>query len=156
MTVSNTPGALKKFGRSTWRFQTTFRTPLKELPAFVSTILAATDRMDQGTVTIDEIVFEPKNLKALLATNGAPGQLEHDWTIAAEGKADIHALLQAALADWVNFLFVPTPKPFVIYADHDEYTTFYTASKSNLNPVISGLLQNGFGQVQDYHREIRS
>ncbi len=34
----------------------------------------------------------------------------------AEGHVEIEELLRAALSDWVDFLFVPTPEPFVIYA----------------------------------------
>jgi len=33
------------------------------------------------------------------------------------------ALLRAARADWVDFVFIPNPKPFVVYGDHDEFTT---------------------------------
>lgn len=61
-------------------------------------------------------------------------------------------LLEAALGDWVNFTFVPKPKPFVIYADHDEYTTFYANTKSNLNGVVQALSGAGFEKVPDYQR----
>jgi hypothetical protein len=63
-------------------------------------------------------------------------------------------LLEAALSDWIDFIFVPTPKPFVIYADHDEFTTFYANTKSNLNPVVEALSARGFKRVQDYERDL--
>lgn len=61
-------------------------------------------------------------------------------------------MLEAALGDWVDFVFVPVPKPFVIYADHDEYTTFYANTKSNLNRVAQALIAAGFEKVLDYER----
>ena len=64
---------------------------------------------------------------------------------------EVGALLQAALSDSVDFWFIPTPKPFVIYADHDEYTTFFANSKSNLNGIVDPLLKRGFESV-DYER----
>jgi hypothetical protein len=35
----------------------------------------------------------------------------------------------------------------VIYADHDEYTTFYASTKSNLNRIVAALSTDGFEQV---------
>ena len=153
MTLSNTPGLIKKFGRTSWRFQTTFATPLKELDSFVSTILAGDDRFEKGTVTIDGYVFDPKNLKHLLTAKSLSGELGRDWSITADSPMEAHELLKAALPDWVDFLFILMPKPFVIYADHDEYTTFYANTKSNLNRVSQPLLKNEFQQIPDFQRE---
>jgi hypothetical protein len=47
--------------------------------------------------------------------------------------------LIAVLSDCVDFLFIPTPTSFVIYADHDEYITFYAHTRSNLNQVANPL-----------------
>jgi hypothetical protein len=44
------------------------------------------------------------------------------------------------------------PKRFVIYADHDEYITFYASSKSNLNAVAMPLKTAGFARVDDWSR----
>ena len=38
-------------------------------------------------------------------------------------------------------------------ADHDEYTTFFANSKSNLDGVIEPLLKQGFKPV-DYERNL--
>jgi len=154
MIITNTPGVLSKFGRTPWGFQTTFSTPLNNLDSFVSTILPDEEGFEKGSVTIDEIVFEPKTLNALLAANPAANELNRDWSIHAEGKVQVRELLQATLSDWIDFLFVPTPKPFVIYADHDEYTTFYANTKSNLNRVVQALLVKGFKQIPNYQREL--
>ena len=41
----------------------------------------------------------------------------------------------------MDFWFIPTPEAFVIYADHDEYTTFFANSNANLNGVVEPLLK---------------
>jgi hypothetical protein len=152
MIVSHTSGTIKRFGRTPWRFQTTFGTPLDNLDLFVSTIFSADPRIEEGCVTIDQVVFEPKQLMELLSSNSLPVNYGHDWSYTVTGKQQLHELLKASLAGWVDFLFIPTPKPFVIYADHDEYTTFYANTKSNLNRVADVLLEKGFKQIPDYQR----
>ena len=156
MIISNTPGIVKKFKGTSWSFQTTFATPLKDLDNFVSTILSANAPFEESSVTIGQIVFEPKNLIALLSAHALPTEFQDDWSFTAKGKEQVYELLRAALSDWVDFLCVPTPKPFVIYADHDEYTTFYADTKSNLNRVADALLAKGFKQISNYERKFRS
>jgi hypothetical protein len=41
MEVSDTPSVLKQFHRTPWKFQRTFKTPLKNLQPFVATIVSA-------------------------------------------------------------------------------------------------------------------
>jgi hypothetical protein len=144
-------GAIKKFKRTSWRFQETFQTPLKDLDRFVSTILLRQEKVEQAHVIIDQIVFEPKNLNALISNNETKS-LSKDWSLLATHKEEVQILLRAALADWVDFAFIPSPKPFVIYGDHDEYTTFYANTKSNLNSVVSVLIESGFKQVTNWQR----
>jgi hypothetical protein len=153
MTLSATSGSLKHLRKVTWRFQHTFLTPLRNLQPFVATIVSAREQIQAGTVTLHSIVFEPKNLNALLASRSLPPSLQSESSIEAAGNEETAALLQAALSDSVDFWFIPTPKPFVIYADHDEYTTFFANSKSNLNGVFEPLLKQGFKAV-DYERNL--
>src|SRR5436309_3137364 len=120
MTLSETPGSAKRLRRTPWRFQQTFRTPLKSLQPFVATITPAHEPFGAAYITIDEVVFEPKHLLDLLAKNSLPARYGRDVTFVASGNEEVQALLQAALSDWIDFIFVPTPKPFAIYADHDE------------------------------------
>ena len=154
MTIVNTPGAIKKFKRTFSGFQLTFGTPLKQLDRFVSAILADDGDFEGASATVDEIVFEPKNLKSLLSAHSLSAEFGSDWSISAEGKTQARELLKAALSDWVDFAFVPVPKPFVVYADHDEYTTFYANTKSNLNRVRQALVANGFKEIPAYQREL--
>jgi hypothetical protein len=154
MTLSETPGSVKRFRRTAWRFQQTFQTPLKNLQPFVSAIVCAHEPIQAASVTIEEVVFEPKHLMALLGRYSLPLQYGRESCIAATGHKEVGELLEAALGDWVDFAFVPTPKPFVIYADHDEYTTFFANTKSNLNGVVQALSAAGFQKVPDYERNL--
>ena len=70
------------------------------------------------------------------------------------GRYEVELLLEAALSDWINFLFVPAPEQFVMYADHDEYTTFYTGAKSSLDRIAGDLSAKGFARVSDYERHL--
>jgi hypothetical protein len=105
-------------------------------------------------ITIDEVVFEPKHLVALLGRYSLPHDFGPDCCITATGEGEVAQVLEAALSDWVDFSFVPTPKPFVVYADHDEYATFYANTKSNLNRVGEVLLRVGFDKVTGYERSL--
>jgi hypothetical protein len=153
MNVSIKPGAIKKFRRTPWRFQETFQTPLKDLDRFVATILSADESIKQGVVVVDQYAFEPRNLKALIAN---PEQtLAHDWSVSAVGRDEVQKLLRTTLEDWIDFVFIPSPKPFVIYGDHDEYATFYANTKSNLNRITAILSEKGFIHIENWERRFR-
>jgi hypothetical protein len=153
MTLSQAPGAIKRFRRTPWRFQRTFPTPLKNLRPFVAAIVAAHAPLAAATVTIEQVVFESKHLRSLLAQYSLPPDFGEGWAITASGQNEVGDLLEAALGDWVDFIFVPTPKPFVIYADHDEYTTLFANTKSNLNRVVESLKVVRFKMVQNWERK---
>jgi hypothetical protein len=150
--LSQLPGTLKKFRNTPWRFQQTFRTPLQGLRPFVTTIVSAKEPLQSGSVTVDQVVFEPKNWLALLARHSLPSEYGREWTITARDTGEVEELLEPALSDWLHFLFVPTPKPFVIYADPDEFITFYANKKSNLNEVVEALSAENFKVVSGFER----
>jgi hypothetical protein len=58
-------------------------------------------------------------------------------SLTAAGQQEIETLLHAAFSDSIDFIFVPEPRPFAIYADHDEFTTFFAHTRSNLNHVVT-------------------
>jgi hypothetical protein len=149
--LSERPEEIRRFRVNPWPFQQTFKTPLKELNRFVTTFLAPFS-LEKGAMSTDEVVFEPKDLLQLLANNSLLVQDQHHLTIQAEGQQAVANLLQAALGDWVDFVFVPTPEVLAIYADHDEYTTFYTRDEAILKNVVSSLEKSGFEIVLDYTR----
>jgi len=154
MTTTHTPGVIKRFGRTPWRFQQTFETPLNDIDRFVSTIISAHGHIQKASVTIDQVVFDAKHLKTLISADESTIQLAQDVSITADARQEIEPLLQAAFADWVDFLFVPTPKPFVIYADHDEFATFYANTKSHLNQIVKPLASHGYSVMQNWKREL--
>jgi hypothetical protein len=103
------------------------------------------------SITLDEVVMNPTHIKSFFIED-ISDQLRHDTSIDANG-GQAARFLQAAFSDWVDFLCFPTPKLFVIYADHDEYATFYANSKSALNYIIIPLRDAGFTIVPDWTRE---
>jgi len=153
MKASSNPKALKQFLRTPWPLQETFLTPLKDLERFVSTFISVSKPIKKGCVTINQYVMEPKTLNAYLAHHSVSEQIAHGVSLEAEGQQEVEALLRATLADWIDFLFIPTPKRFAIYADHDEYTTFYTNTKGDLSRIVLALREKGFKTVDGYERK---
>jgi hypothetical protein len=149
--LSEQPKEIRQFRVNPWPFQQTFRTPLKDLHRFVTAFLAPFS-LEKGTISTDEVVFEPKDLLNLLANDSLSVQDQYHLTIQAEGQQALADLLQAALGDWIDFVFVSAPEVVAIYADHDEYTTFYTRDDATLKNLASGLEKSGFGAVRDYTR----
>ena len=147
-------GAIKKVLKTPWRFQQTFHTPLKQLPQFVSAILEPLGECESGTVIIDSVVFPPTNIDRLFVQEKIEHDVRSGSSIATENAAELQTLLVAAFGDWLDFAFVPSPKPFVFYADHDEYTTFFANTRSNLNKVAMSLTANRFTGVKDYIRKV--
>ena len=154
MTVTHTSGAIKKFRRTPWRFQQTVEIPqgLSALEAFVTAITTAHGYIEEGTVTIDEIVFDTERMTALCPA-GSPLPLSRESSLSAV-RDEVQKLLAAAFIDSSDFIFIPTPKPFVFYADHDSWITFYANTKSNLNHIIEPLASHGYKLVQNWQREL--
>src|SRR5580698_3423661 len=150
MNLVENPAALKKFRRTAWKFQQTFETPLKDLKRFVSTIGQAAGPWRSASLTIELAVFDPTHLIDLLNANSIPPRYQRGASIVTAGQKEIEALLEAALGDWVDFTFVPEPSSFAIYADHDEFTTFFAQNRSNLNRVVHALSGQGFKLEKEY------
>jgi len=153
MQVSDAAGAKKQLHTLSWSFQQTFKTPVRTLAPFAATIVSA-GSLQAAFVTIEQVVFEPEHLISLLSEYSLSHSFRKGTTVTASGSNEVAKLLRAAFADSVDFLFVPRPKSFVIYADHDEYATFYANTKSNLNRVVAALSAKSFEQVADYTRPL--
>ena len=154
MNISEASGTLKKFRRTAWKCQQTFLTPMNDLRSFVAAIVSANEQTKSGSVTIEQAVFEPTNLLNLLASHSMPPRYTRDISLTAAGQQEIEILLHAIFSDWIDFIFVPEPRSFAIYADHDEYTTFFAHTRSNLNQVVTTLVDKGFKTVPDYDRRL--
>lgn len=151
MKVAEAGDELKQFRHTAWKFQATFLTPLKDLRRFVATIASA-GRPERASVTIETTVFEPKHLLKLLSSRSIPARNLNNVTLTAANQDEVASLLEAALGDWADFLFIPEPSAFAIYADHDEYTTLYADSHLSLSQVVKPLENAGFKLVADYKR----
>jgi len=154
MTVTHTPGAMKTFRRTPWRYQQTFEIPqgFGRLEGFASAIIKAHGHVEAVTVTIDEIVFDTERMTALCPA-GAPLPLTRESSLSAFGE-EVETLLAAAFIDGPDFIFIPNPKPFVCYADHDGWITFYANTKSHLSHVIELLSSHGYKAVENWQREL--
>ena len=151
--LNEVPSQIRQFRANVWHFQATLVTPRHAMKSFLSALFE-TFPVLEGTVTTDQVVFEPDHVMELLNPGGI--FLENIWefTLKASGASDIAALLDATLNDWIDFTFIPTPALFAIYADHDEYTTFYANTRSNLNRVVEDLVAPGFEQIAEYKRQL--
>jgi hypothetical protein len=154
MTLSEATGALKKFRGTSWKFQQTFLTPMQKLPSYVAAIMSADEKMKSGRLTIEQAVFEPTHLIKVLASYSLPPRYGNGLSLTATGQQELEMLLLAAFNDWIDFIFVPEPKSFGIYADHDEYTTFFAHTRSNLNRVAKVLADGGFKMIPGYERQL--
>jgi hypothetical protein len=131
--------------------QQTFVTPLKDLSRFVATVLAPFP-LEKAFLATDQVVFEPLHLLELLADHTIPVGNPWQFRLVAEGNESIAKLLEAVLSDCVDFLYVPVPTSFAIYADHDEYITFFAESEAQLVAVTSQIERAGFEAVAGYLR----
>lgn len=127
-----------------WPFQQSYQTPLKDLPRFVRAVLGGVGEVRAGSVHIETLVFDPGTLNELLAANAVSTPATEGCTIAATDSQGAEALLTACLADWVDFFFVPQPTPFIVFGDHDEWTTVLAASLASLDAARRSVEEAGF------------
>lgn len=133
--------------------QSTYATPLKDLSSFVRTILDPFLVQD-ASIELETIVFEPRELISYLASQGIVTD-EAGLTqthITTTGRKSTEGVLEATFADWIDFYFIPTQVSFVIYADHDEYTTFFTRTDAELSTLTTALDVHGFKQIFGWKR----
>lgn len=148
MRILESSDILKRHRQATWEFQQTFRTPLQNLNRFVDLIMSALAGIERANVVFDQVVFDPKyELVPLYAKYQLPRKW-HGATIEAEGAHEVRELLQAALSEWIDFLCVPSPTQFLIYADHDEYITFLAHRKGKICALLDSLSGSGFKAVE--------
>lgn len=150
MRVLELPGTLKRYRKTAWEFQQTFETPVKDLSYFVDVIMSAFPVIDGAQAVFEQVVIEPRfKLVPLYAKYSLSLKLDcKDTIIEAQGATESRELLEAMLSEWIDFFFLPTPRRFVIYADHDEYFTFLAHRKGQLSGVINALAAAKFRAVE--------
>lgn len=156
MEFSEDCNALKKLRKASWRFQQTFQTPPpgENLSGFVATIISATPYPGAGLFTIGRAVIGPDHLMDLFADHSLTRICKPGTTVKTASREEAESLLIAAFSDPLDFLFVPEKKPFVFFADHDQFTTFYASTRSNLNRIVEELGSKGFHLIPDYQRQL--
>jgi hypothetical protein len=132
-------------------FQQTYATPLTDLQRFVSSLLSPFE-IATATICIETIVFTPNDLIAYLGTLGVASDERtlNGSNIQAENASEASTLLEKVLSQWIDFAFIPSPRDFVIYADHDEYTTVFTATAELLISLRSSIKRLGFKEVHNW------
>ena len=154
MQVLDVTGELQRIRRSVTAFeQRTFRTPLDRVPDFVDCLLTGDPPLTCASAVVEQVVFAPKHLDTLLPSHQLPLEQPVGRTIVAADGAESSALLKALLADWLDFFFEPSPPGFVLFADHDEYTTLF-AGVGTLRRRTGALKQQGFVEVTNYLRQL--
>jgi hypothetical protein len=69
---------------------------------------------ESACIRIEQAVFEPKHWIDLLNRYSLPPRYGKGVSVTAAGRQEMKELLYTAFSDWFAFLFLPTPKPFVI------------------------------------------
>jgi len=64
-------------------------------------------------------VFEPKELIEVLARYSLDPIYSTGAALECNGERETRELLVAAFASWIDFSYVPKPKRFVIYTEHE-------------------------------------
>jgi len=155
MRIQSAPGTLKRLRRTAGTFfQRTFETPRDRLPAFVASLLAGDSPILSASITVQAVVSPPDHLESLLASHHLALPPGADWSITAAGQQESQALLTAALGDAVDFYSLPDPKRFLLFADHDEYTTLFAARKGTLSRLAGTLAAGRVAEVSDYVRRV--
>jgi len=155
MRTEPTPGSVNRLRRTAAGFQQrTFRAPLERLPAFVATLLAGPLPVTSASVVVRQVVFPARHVEVVLSSHGLPPACQADWSIVAEDAGESMALLTATFADWLDFFLVPLPKGYLLYADHDEYTTLFAPRRGTLSRLGDALTCAGFAEVSEYVREL--
>jgi hypothetical protein len=149
--LSPIPGTIHQFRAGPWPHQKTLVTPCHNMSIFLSTLLTVFP-VERGAASTDQVVFEPDNVLGLLRSRNIDVENRWSFCIEASETDDVSASLDAMLNDWIDFVFVPSPASFAIYADHDEYLTIYAPSAEELNRLIAELELRGFSFVADYVR----
>ncbi len=114
--------------------------------------MSVDERVQAASLTIDVVVFEPKAVIDMLTRFSISSEPARGLCLIAGGELEVEELLVTVLSEWIDFLFVPQPESFAIYADHDEYTTFYTHTRTELDRLTEALACKGFKAVSNYER----
>jgi hypothetical protein len=144
-------GELKRLRSRTGPEQATFHVPPTRAGDFAATLLATGAGADHARIVIANVVFEPRHLNAAVGRNDLEAWLA-DETVIDAGAGEAQALLTAGLSDWVDFWFAPSPGGFLLFADHDEWSTVFAHKKGVVSRASEALRAAGFREVVGFER----
>lgn len=147
------PGALAHMRARAGEHQTTFAVPPGRAGQFAAALLGGGAGAQGARLVVDAVVFPPKHLQTALTGNDDDAWLDAETVIEAEA-GEAAALLTAALQDWTDFWFVPIPGGFLLYGDHDEYSTIFAQRIGPVSRAAAALRAAGFAEVDGYEREL--
>ena len=150
--IENNAVKVKKARKRLRGRQITFQTPLKELNNFVSSIRQFGFESYIGTAYIEQYVIEPKTTNSILMEFSKEAVVTSNTCIKTESSSETDQVLAALLSDWIDFIFLFDDSKFGIYADHDEYCTFYSRKSMELSNLKIHMSSSGFKHVPGYER----
>lgn len=146
-------GELKRMRARAGDVQVTFEVPPHRAADFARALLADGAGAEEARLLIDAAVFAPHHLHSALHHAGGEAPLEREAVIEA-GPGEAVPLLTAALSDWTDFWFAPKPGAFLLYGDHDEYSTIFAHKQGAATRVVEALRSAGFREVAGYVRRL--
>lgn len=136
--------------RHEWKRQTTCITPLKRLPWYTTALVGQLAPFQHALLIIDQVVFDvPPELEKLRREAGevrpvyeAPGHAFENET------DDFRAALEAAPSGWTDLRALFSPSMHALWADHHEYTTFFSESSGKIAEVRRVFGEGGVELVE--------
>ena len=144
-------GELKRLRARAGAIQTTFRVPPNRAVEFAAALLSDGAGADAARLVIADVVFPPRHLNATLARHDPEASLAHEMVIDA-GPGEGTLLLSSALSDSVDFWFDAKPGGFLLFADHDEYSTVFAHRQGAVSRAGERLRAARFDEVPGYER----
>jgi hypothetical protein len=151
LALASTPGATKKVRQKAGGVQVTFWVTRDGAPAFAAALLSGDPPCDRAELVVQGVSGALYHLGPLIA-HPPLVSLPRDTTISATGLEVSTTLLAAAMADYVDFWFVPKPGGLVVYADNDEYATVFAHRQGPVSTAGERLRAAGFREVVGYER----
>jgi hypothetical protein len=147
--VEPTPGETKKLRRKAGDAQLTFAVTRAGAKAFASALLSGDPPCERAALVVEETSGALYHIGPLIEQPPLES-LPRDTTITATGREAAEALLAAALSDYVDFWFVPTPGGLLVYADNDEYATVFAHRQGPVSKAGERLRAADLTEVTGY------
>jgi hypothetical protein len=147
--VESTPGEAKKLRRKAGDAQVTFAVTRADAMAFAAALLSGDQSCERATLVVQETSGALYHVGPLIA-HPPLEPLPRDTTIAATGPEAAAALLAAAVSDYVDFWFAPTPGALLVYADNDGYATVFAHRQGPVSRAGERLQAAGLSEVTGY------